>query len=91
MLVVDPIGDCDDAVRRIVRVGPQILPPDEFAHGNKSGDLFAPEPFFDPRVSLKKGMCAMKRFNNRDAGRDRAGDQPVRRPVRADDVRSIRF
>jgi hypothetical protein len=89
MANIDAIGDRDDAFWRILRIGPQILPPDELAHRDKIGDLLASQLFFGPSRPVKESVRAMQRFEGGNAGSSRCDDEPIRRGVHTDNVRSV--
>ena len=63
VLVVDPVGDGDDAIRRVSRIGPQILPSDELAYSDKTRYVTAPQPLSRPSGSIKEGV--MRRAGSR--------------------------
>jgi hypothetical protein len=84
---VDPIGDSDDTIWRVARIGSQILPSDEVAYSDKTGYVTAPQSLPRPSASVQYvGRNAVQGLDDWNANRRGRSHKPVSCTVDADDV-----
>jgi hypothetical protein len=89
VLIVDPVGDGDDAIWRVSRIRPQILPSNELAYSDKTRYVAAPQLLFWPGALIEEGVSAVQGLDDRNASRRGRSDKPFSCTMYTDNVRPV--